>query len=291
LDEAGVKVIDENFSYINEESSFSIANRKALSHNMPYNHFHSTYELYYLVSGERCFFIKDRTLIIKEGDLVLIPPNILHRTTNASMSKHEKVIINFQKDLLLEQNLAFFQVLHSLFEREYVIISMSVSNRNYVENIFRNILIEVQNKNTAYEMWSQTLLIQLLIYICRFVEQNTIEALAFTSSIHERMSQIVRFINEHYTQALDLHYLSERFFISPFHLCREFKEATGFTFIEYLNSVRIKEAKKLLEQSSLKVNKIAERVGFGSITHFGRVFRQITGHAPLYYRKAANSKG
>ena len=277
---------DEIFSYKNEGDTFSISNRRALSHNMPYNHFHSNYELFYLVSGERCFFIKDRTIIIKEGDLVLIRPNILHRTTNADLPKHERVIVNFDEDFLAPQNSSFFQVLHSLFEREYIIINLSLHHRSYVEDVLRKILLEVQQKNTGFEMYSQTLILQLLVYSCRFVEQNNINPLVYLSPIHERMSHIVRFINEHYIQDLNLHYLSEQFYISPFYLSRAFKEATGFTFIEYLNSVRIKEAKKLLESSSLKVNKIAERVGFGSITHFrGRVFRKITGHAPLYYRK------
>lgn len=278
--------MNEIFNYKNEASTFSISNRKALSHNMPENHFHSTYELFYLVSGERRFFIKDRTIIIKEGDLVLIQPNILHRTTNANLPEHERIIINFHKDFLMHQNSAVFQVLHLLFEKEYLVISLSPHHRSYVEDILRRILLEVQQKNTGFEIWSQTLILQLLIYSCRFIEQNNIEPLTYISPIHERMSEIVRFINEHYTQDLSLHYLSEQFYISPFYLSRAFKEATGFTFIEYLNSVRIKEAKKLLEHSSIKVNKIAERVGFGSITHFGRVFKEITGHAPLYYRKA-----
>jgi YesN/AraC family two-component response regulator len=74
--------------------------------------------------------------------------------------------------------------------------------------------------------------------------------------------------------------------VSPYYLSRFFKEATGFTFVEYLNSVRIKEAKRLLERSSMKVKLISRKVGFGSVTHFGRVFKLVTGHTPLYYRKA-----
>ncbi|MOA45630.1 Bifunctional transcriptional activator/DNA repair enzyme AdaA [compost metagenome] len=103
--------------------------------------------------------------------------------------------------------------------------------------------------------------------------------------MHERMSEIVQFINSHYTEELSLHLLADKFYVSPYYLSRFFKEATGFTFVEYLNSVRIKEAKKLLLRSSMKVNLIAKHTGFGSVTHFGRVFKQITGHTPLYYRK------
>jgi len=41
----------------------------------------------------------------------------------------------------------------------------------------------------------------------------------------------------------------------------------------------------MLLQSPMKVNLIAKKVGFGSVTHFGRVFKQVTGHTPLFYRK------
>ncbi|MNL85734.1 DNA-binding transcriptional regulator AraC [compost metagenome] len=52
-----------------------------------------------------------------------------------------------------------------------------------------------------------------------------------------------------------------------------------------MNSVRVKEAMKLLEETNLKASLIARKVGFGSVTHFGRVFRQVTGHPPLFFRK------
>jgi len=103
--------------------------------------------------------------------------------------------------------------------------------------------------------------------------------------MHDRISEIVRYINQHYMEEISLPRLAEKFYVSLYYLSRFFKEATGFTFVEYVNSVRIAEAKKLLEQSSMKVNSIAKRVGFGSVTHFGRVFKSVTGHAPLYYRK------
>jgi YesN/AraC family two-component response regulator len=84
---------------------------------------------------------------------------------------------------------------------------------------------------------------------------------------------------------LSLQSLAEKFYVSPYYLSRFFKEVTGFTFVEYLNNVRVKEAKKLLESSSMKVNLIFKKVGFGSVTHFGRVFKSVTGYAPLHYRK------
>jgi transcriptional regulator GlxA family with amidase domain len=61
--------------------------------------------------------------------------------------------------------------------------------------------------------------------------------------------------------------------------------ATGFTVIEYLNYVRIRETKTLLTETDWPITRVAEKTGFDSIAHFGRVFKGITGRAPLQYRK------
>ena len=87
---------------------------------------------------------------------------------------------------------------------------------------------------------------------------------------------------------LSLDDIASQFYISSGYLCKTFKDITNFTIIEYINYTRVKEAKKLLKTTNTKVADIAMNVGFGSITHFGRIFKQITGNAPLYYRKNEN---
>jgi YesN/AraC family two-component response regulator len=275
----------EDFQFDNGEGSFSVSYRKALSHNMPVNHFHSTYEIFYLMSGKRTFFIKDRTMIIEEGDVVIISPNILHRTTNTEMPKHERLIVNIHESQMASVNDAYRDIFQPLFEHAYLIIKCPLQDKLAIESVAQSIMQEMQEKKPGFEMFAQTLVLQLLIICCRHVKQNAIEPLDTPSPMHERILEVVRYMNTHYMQDLPLHLLAEKFYVSPYYLSRFFKEATGFTFVEYLNSVRIKEAKKLLEQTSLKVSLIARKVGFGCVTHFGRVFKLVTGHAPLYYRK------
>ncbi|KRE57832.1 AraC family transcriptional regulator [Paenibacillus sp. Soil750] len=275
----------EDFQFDNGKGSFSVSYRKALSHNMPVNHFHSTYEIFYLMSGKRTFFIKDRTMIIEEGDVVIISPNILHRTTNTEMPKHERLIVNIHESQMSSMNDAYRDIFQPLFEHAYLIIKCPLQDKLAIESVAQSIMQEMQEKRPGFEMFAQTLVLQLLIICCRHVKQNAIEPLDTPSPMYERILEVVRYMNTHYMQDLPLHLLAEKFYVSPYYLSRFFKEATGFTFVEYLNSVRIKEAKKLLEQTSLKVSLIARKVGFGSVTHFGRVFKLVTGHAPLYYRK------
>lgn len=60
---------------------------------------------------------------------------------------------------------------------------------------------------------------------------------------------------------LSLNMLAEKFYLSPYYICKIFKESTGFTFIEYLNKMRVKEAQKLLRAKGSTVLGISEKVG------------------------------
>ncbi|MGE5606892.1 MAG: helix-turn-helix transcriptional regulator [Bacteroidota bacterium] len=104
-------------------------------------------------------------------------------------------------------------------------------------------------------------------------------------SNHYHDAYEIYYLNEHYQEDLNLKTIQERFFISPYHFSRTFKKITGFNFIEYLNSIRTREAQKLLKDSGLPVTEISEHVGFDNLTHFGRVFKKIVGTSPTNYRK------
>ena len=69
------------------------------------------------------------------------------------------------------------------------------------------------------------------------------------------------------------------------YLSRIFKKNTGFSFNEYVNYQRIFSAQDLLKNTTKQITGIAISVGFDSSTHFGRVFKQLTGFTPSAYRK------
>ncbi|MDR2101749.1 MAG: AraC family transcriptional regulator [Treponema sp.] len=67
--------------------------------------------------------------------------------------------------------------------------------------------------------------------------------------------------------------------------CRNFRKKTGMSFVEYLHSVRINNAKKLLQQSKLYVDDISYECGFNTVSFFNRKFKESTGMTPRQYRK------
>jgi AraC-like DNA-binding protein/ligand-binding sensor protein len=85
---------------------------------------------------------------------------------------------------------------------------------------------------------------------------------------------------------IDLTKVAQAMHVSTFYFCKMFKKATGLTFTEYLSRVRVEKAKNLLLNPHLRVSEIAYEVGFQSLTHFNRVFRQVVGQSPSEYRES-----
>ncbi|WP_248925259.1 AraC family transcriptional regulator [Paenibacillus hamazuiensis] len=258
--------------------------KRTASFSMSKDHSHDSYEIYYMSSGERFYFIKDRTYHVRQGDLVLIEPLVLHRTTEAYSPNHERVLINFKKTfvggILVDMD---FDPL-GMFGA-FPLLRLDGKEQTQVSHMLDKMLRE--NKLAAPESHGllKVQLAELLVFIHRCTKSAAAKQPEFPNTLHQKVSDIVKYINEHYAEPLSLRDLADRFHMSPFYLSRIYKEVTGFTFVEYVNQVRIKEAQKLLRTTSLNITAITEKVGYESSTHFGRVFKAITGIAPLQYRK------
>ncbi|MEG0962531.1 MAG: response regulator [Lachnospiraceae bacterium] len=92
------------------------------------------------------------------------------------------------------------------------------------------------------------------------------------------------YIQGNYTQKLTLSDVAEKTYVSQWHLSKLLNRHTGQNFSELLNNVRIEQAKKLLEEPSLRIGDIAEAVGFLDMAHFSRVFKKQAGISANEYR-------
>jgi AraC-like DNA-binding protein len=249
------------------------------------SHFHSPYEIYYLVSGERYYFIKDRAYYIKKGDIVFINSSDLHKAYNAENPTHQRALINFEQTYIAGLGDGAKDIVSFLFCQNAPVISLSLEEQIHVEAILGIVSKEIDNKKIGYEIRINAQVIELLVTCARFIESNKAPIPIHLSPVREKVFEIVRYINENYDEPLTLPYISAHFYISPYYFSRIFKETTGFTFVEYLNSIRVQQAQRLLRETGLSVTEISEKVGFGSITQFGRKFKDIAKISPLNYRR------
>lgn len=73
--------------------------------------------------------------------------------------------------------------------------------------------------------------------------------------------------------------------LNPSYLSKLFKDKTDQNFVDFVIDIRMNEAKTLLERTSLRVNEIADRLGYSDITYFSNLFKRKAGVTPSEYRK------
>lgn len=274
----------------------SIHQEKRVDHyEMKEPEFHDDYEIYYLLSGERNYFIEDRTYHITSGDLVLINKHDLHRTFEAGNNpKYERILVSFGDAFLRlfhpfqlhDEHIVDFMI--SVFSRGIKRVHLNVQQQLAIESILSHMLQEQEHKHTGHTSYMYTLAAQLFIFIGRCAESSQEKSNIAIHPASRKMQDIIDFINENFHKEITVSETAERFHYNPQYLSRMFKKLNGFSFVEYLNLIRIKHAQRLLRDTDEHVIRIAEQVGFGHISHFGRVFRSVTKVSPTEYRKISN---
>ena len=118
-------------------------------------------------------------------------------------------------------------------------------------------------------------------HLGRVGECMELQAAAEEPEIVQEAREIIR---ERSAEHLTLSEAARAVNTSTRYFCKVFKDATGMTFIEYLNRVRIEKAQHLLRNPNLRVSEIAFEVGFESLSQFNRSFKRITGQTPSTFR-------
>jgi len=135
---------------------------------------------------------------------------------------------------------------------------------------------ELETKAPGYELLATAMFLQLVGFLSR---RYSLDPTPHTGSLL-RMGGVISYIEEHYDRPIPLEQLAKMAHISPRHLLRTFREATGLTPIEYLLRRRIRKATDLLQTEDMNVTEVAFAVGFTDGNYFSRQFRRITGQTP-----------
>ena len=253
--------------------------------SMSSSHMHSHYELYYLFTGQRVYFIKDRSYTIQAGDFVIIPSDVVHRTLDSGVPDHERMVLYFNESYFQSFNQEEAELLQSPFRSSRHLLKVAPNERMNVEQRLYSMLNEIQEKPPGYKLTVQNTAIDILLLIARHMLNTVPDPADDTlSPTEEKMMEIAQYINAHFREDLTLERLSGKFYLSESYLSRTFKKLTGFAFTEYVGMTRVKEAQRLLRETNKRITDISEEVGFGSFAHFQKVFKELTTLSPRDYR-------
>ena len=240
-------------------------------------HYHTAYELYYTVEGERDYFVGDRHFKLNKRDLLFIPAGTFHRTAGKGATRF---LVYFSRRYVE----CFFrpEVLQRLIPDEPFVFSSKGKTAEQIHTILSDLLLEFneqeQDETKKDELKLAGDLFRLLLLLA--TEENL-----YVPTHEDRLSQVLRYINLNFATIENLEEVASQFFVSKYHLCHMFKEHLGVSLVTYLNTIRIQAACKMLQDERLSTAQVAGACGFNSTSYFCKVFKDEKGVSPGKYLK------
>ncbi len=250
-------------------------------------HHHNIIEMYYLLSGQRYYFIGGKAHLVMPGDLVIIRENVEHKVFAAGIGSYKRYILNTDREFV-HTHLSDITAncLTSFIDSN--IFVLRPKDTSFIELLFhkmQNLNLDIPDTKEKKEFlaaYSINILEEVEKAIASFEANDDYQELSY---VNKNILEIAEYINTHHANTITLDILSEKFNLSKFYLCKLFKKSIGMTFSEFLNSIRITEAKNLLENTEMSIGQVASKVGYNDIGYFCRVFKNTMQITALKYRK------
>jgi AraC-like DNA-binding protein len=231
------------------------------------NHYHNSFEIYYLKSGSCNYFIDNRSYEVKAGDLVLIPEGIIHKT-NYGTKTHTRMLINCSMHYVPKSVLPSMPSMIYLYRNPDII--------KEAEIIFAKIAEEFERNDKYRDEILRCLSFELFFLLAR-----NINKCAEVNSGSLFIEETVKHIQKNYMNEINLSDMARTHSVSPEHLSRTFKKETGFGFSEYITLVRLQKAEYMLKNEPGKsVCEVAYACGFNDSNYFSDKFKRAYGVAP-----------
>lgn len=263
--------------------------------SMSAGHSHQRYEIYFLVKGERYYFIDTQTYLVKEGSVVLINQNQVHKTgaVGSQAPYHDRILVQLD-DRRLAEFLRPYRIKPSdFFEKYNGVIELNPQSADALRRLLDAVADEISGKEYGYEAMAYGRIAEFILLLQRQLLHSPLPPVkrAKKTAKHKKVDEVAGYLSVHYDRPEPLPDLAARFYVNKCYLSRIFKEVTGVTIGEYVHLRRIAEAQRLLGATALSVTEVAALVGYESITYFERVFQKQVGASPLAFRKECRKAG
>jgi len=264
------------------QKSFEFREKNTVETDFPYDpHFHDCYEIYYLKAGDVSYMVEGNHYDMKPGDLMLTNPRELHCPIVGPKEYH-RITLSIHPLYLSSFITEDYNPFSSLANRPLGSrnrIDASIVSANGLDKLI-NTIGEYYNstlpsKNAMIKAYS-LILLEAINHIIQ------VDKLTFT---HERISDIIHYINDNLAEKITLTSLANIFNLNKHYLSHAFHDKMGMTLTDYITGKRIQHALELME-GNCTLLEIALQSGFSDYAAFYRAFHKFTGMNPAQYQKS-----
>lgn len=281
--------VQKNGFYRNRVENFFV-DKLERNVSMTDSHYHPYFEIYFLLKGKCRTFVEHSLFYIEEGDILILPEGIIHRTQYENDSKVERITFSFTKEAVLD--------LAEEFNIEFIEENFKlklIHTKDEKKETFKNLLLallelnENQKKDKISLLQKKSLILQILLFIIEISSTAKAQSLFFDETT-SKIQNCAKYIFNNFNEDISLSFLSKMAGMSETYFSKKFSEITSYSFKEYLINVRLKNSIKLLSTSKLSVTEVALLSGFSDGNYFGEIFRKKIGISPKEFRKMTEKK-
>ncbi|MCM1061858.1 MAG: AraC family transcriptional regulator [Eubacterium sp.] len=251
-------------------------------------HWHSEFEINFIISGYADFICGDSKFISSEGDIIVIPPNMLHAIypRENSCQLYDTVVFSGEMLGISENDRCAARCVKPLVNGAY-----KINPRITREHVFyselrtaaENIFSCAKGNKPRLDMLMKSELLRLFWLLQESGDISPADGNS-TGKI-ETIRPAIEYMNENFAEKITVEQLAETVRVSKSYFMRIFREAAGAGAIEYLSQIRIKKACEILAETDKTAAETALECGFGNLSNFNRQFKNIVGCTPKDYRK------
>lgn len=242
-------------------------------------HYHEFCKLVMLVSGQGEYTVEDRHYSLQAGDILLIGNGQIHRPEFARGTEYERIIFYISPQFLKKQSTEDCNLEELFGDVNGHILRLEERRYKKVFQLAEGLEEELKREDYGKDILANSLLLQLLVKVGRYRTIGQLKMQEQQEISDERIKRILDYIEAHLSEELSIEDLSERFYISRFHMMRLFKKETGLSVYGYVTERRLFFARELIRQGEAATESCF-RAGFGSYSSFTRAYGKRFGTTP-----------
>jgi AraC-like DNA-binding protein len=242
-------------------------------------HYHEFCKILLLVQGSGGYFIDGQRYLLQSGDILLLDAHSIHRPELDPEAPYERIILYISPEYLQRQSTQDCN-LRSVFSGEKGhVLRLTEERKQTVFRIAAALEKELSSEAFGREILSNAGLLRLLVEIGRNRENPAADRPSPLMPKDPRILGILQYIDEHISEDLDAEVIAKTFFVSKYHLMRQFRRETGTTIHLYITQKRLVKAKELMD-SGMRATEACYRCGWRSYSSFTRAYGKHLGTTP-----------
>lgn len=240
-------------------------------------HWHDRIELHLVKSGCLKLCCNDQEIDVKEGELSIVSPTVLHSGRSGSKG-YQCYVIMFEIADLFNATVSARQYIEPIINGD-----IRFQYKTDIPQIVKlaEKIVEMQLSGDKYHpLETVGCLYRLLGLLCQYC----IDVEHSMPKKTERFDSVINYINANLTTDISASDVSRRFGYDESYFCRKFKKATGITVMNYIRTQRLERARQLLQKTEESIRHIAISCGFIDAAYFTNCFKNMYGVSPTKYR-------